>query len=182
MKVTPLAIPDVLLVAPAAHRDVRGYFLESYHEGRYRAAGIDAAFVQDNQSQSTRGTLRGLHWQIAPRAQAKLVRVLFGEIFDVAVDIRPGSPRFGRWVGATLSGDNFLQMYVPIGFAHGFCVTSEVADVAYKCSDFYDPSLERGLAWNDPAVAIDWPIVDPVLSARDQRHPSLDEIARWPTG
>jgi dTDP-4-dehydrorhamnose 3,5-epimerase len=176
MTVTPLAIPEVLLIAPVAHRDGRGFFLESYHEGRYRAAGIDAPFVQDNQSRSTRGTLRGLHWQIAPRPQAKLVRVLWGEIFDVAVDIRPGSPTFGRWVGATLSGENFLQMYVPVGFAHGFCVVSDIADVAYKCSDLYDPSCERGLAWNDPTVAIDWPIVDPILSPRDQRHPTLDRI------
>jgi dTDP-4-dehydrorhamnose 3,5-epimerase len=178
MKVTPLAIPDVLLIEPTAHRDGRGYFLESYHEPRYRAAGIDVAFVQDNQSRSARGTLRGLHWQTAPHPQAKLVRVLSGEIFDVAVDVRPGSPTFGRWVGATLSGDNFLQMYVPVGFAHGFCVTSEAADVAYKCSDIYDPEAERGLAWNDPAVAIDWPIADPVLSRRDQGHPTLAELRR----
>jgi dTDP-4-dehydrorhamnose 3,5-epimerase len=178
MKVTPLAIPDVLLIEPAAHRDGRGFFLESYHEPRYRAAGIDVAFVQDNQSRSARGTLRGLHWQTAPHPQAKLVRVLWGEIFDVAVDVRPGSPTFGRWVGATLSGENFLQMYVPVGFAHGFCVTSEAADVAYKCSDVYDPGSERGLAWNDPALAIDWPIADPILSHRDQAHPTLDELRR----
>ena len=178
MKVTPLAIPDVLLIEPVAHRDGRGFFVETYHESRYRAEGVDVPFIQDNQSRSTRGTLRGLHWQVAPRAQAKLVRVLSGEIFDVAVDIRRDSPTFGRWVGAMLSGDNFLQMYVPAGFAHGFCVTSDIADVAYKCSDIYDPALERGLAWNDPSIAIDWPITEPSLSARDQRHPFLDQLRR----
>jgi dTDP-4-dehydrorhamnose 3,5-epimerase len=178
MKVTPLAIPDVLLIEPVAHRDGRGYFLESYHELRYRAAGIDAPFVQDNQSRSARGTLRGLHWQTAPHPQAKLVRVLAGEIFDVAVDVRPGSPTFGRWVGATLSGENFLQMYVPVGFAHGFCVLSDTADVAYKCSDIYDPKSEQGVMWNDAEIGIDWPVSDPVLSPRDQRHPTLAELRR----
>jgi dTDP-4-dehydrorhamnose 3,5-epimerase len=173
MKVTPLAIPDVLLIEPVAHSDGRGLFVETYHEPRYRAIGIGVRFVQDNQSRSTRGTLRGLHWQTDPHPQAKLVRALSGEIFDVAVDIRPGSPTFGRWVGRVLSGDNFLQMYIPCGFAHGFCVTSEIAEVAYKCSDIYDPASERGLLWNDPALGIEWPVTDPVLSKRDREHPTL---------
>jgi dTDP-4-dehydrorhamnose 3,5-epimerase len=177
VKVTPLALPEILLVEPTLHRDGRGFFLEAYHEARYRALGIDVPFVQDNQSRSTRGTLRGLHWQTDPHPQAKLVRVLWGEIFDVAVDVRRGSPTFGRWVGATLSGENFLQMYVPVGFAHGFCVISDVADVAYKCSDIYDPQSERGLAWDDPDLAIDWPVREPVLSQRDQRHPRLADLA-----
>jgi dTDP-4-dehydrorhamnose 3,5-epimerase len=176
MKVTPLAIPEVLLIEPVAHRDGRGYFVETYHEPRYRAAGIDVTFVQDNQSRSARGTLRGLHWQVAPHAQAKLVRVLDGEIFDVAVDVRPDSPTFGRWVAATLSAEGFEQLYVPVGFAHGFCVTSEVAEVAYKCSAPYDPSSERGILWNDPALGIVWPVSDPVLSRRDRAHPRLAEL------
>ena len=177
MNVTPLAIPEVLLIEPVTHRDGRGFFLESYHEERYRAAGIDVPFVQDNHSRSGRGTLRGLHWQAEPYPQAKLVRVLWGEIFDVAVDLRPDSPTFGRWVAATLTGENFLQMYVPVGFAHGFCVVSDIADVAYKCSGLHHRPSERGLRWNDPAIGIPWPVVDPILSDRDQRHPTLAELA-----
>lgn len=177
MKVTALAIPDVLLIEPAAHLDPRGFFLETYRTDRYAQAGIDVVFVQDNQSRSSRGTLRGLHWQTDPHPQAKLVRVLAGEVFDVAVDIRPGSPTFGRWVAATLSGENFLQMFIPVGFAHGFCVLSDTADVAYKCSDIYDPASERGLVWNDPTVGIDWPIERPTLSERDIKHPALAQLS-----
>jgi dTDP-4-dehydrorhamnose 3,5-epimerase len=176
MKVTRLAVPEVMLVEPTAHRDPRGFFLEAYHAERYRRAGIDVTFVQDNHSRSTRGTLRGLHWQTDPHPQAKLVRALSGEIFDVAVDVRPDSPTFGRWVGTTLSGENFKQLYVPIGFAHGFCVLSDVAEVEYKCSDVYDPASERGLCWNDPAIGIDWPINDPILSPRDSQHPTLASL------
>jgi dTDP-4-dehydrorhamnose 3,5-epimerase len=176
MKVTRLALPEVLLIEPKAHRDPRGFFLEVYRADRYREAGIEVTFVQDNHSRSARGTLRGLHWQTSPRPQAKLVRAIAGEIFDVAVDIRPGSPTFGKWVGVTLSSDDFRQLYVPIGFAHGFCVLSETADVEYKCSDIYDPQSERGLLWNDPAIGIDWPLVDPILSDRDTKHPNLASL------
>ena len=174
MNVTPTpTLPDVLIIEPTVHRDARGFFVESYHEPRYRRAGIDVAFVQDNHSRSVRGTLRGLHWQTGAHPQAKLVRVLDGEILDVAVDIREQSPTFGRWAAVTLSADNFRQLFVPIGFAHGFLVLSERADIEYKCSDVYDPASERGLMWNDPDIGIDWPIADPILSARDRAHPPL---------
>jgi dTDP-4-dehydrorhamnose 3,5-epimerase len=174
MTVTPFeALPDVLLIEPVVHRDPRGLFVETFQSARYRALGIDVDFVQDNQSRSRRGTLRGLHWQAGEHAQAKLVRVVAGEIFDVAVDVRPGSPTFGRWAGARLSAESFRQMYLPAGFAHGFCVLSEEADVEYKCSALYNPAAERGLAWNDPEIGIVWPIDAPVLSARDERHPTL---------
>jgi dTDP-4-dehydrorhamnose 3,5-epimerase len=174
MTVTPTdALPEVLIVEPRIFRDDRGFFVETYHAPRYRAAGIDVAFVQDNHSRSVHGTLRGLHWQTAPRPQAKLIRVLDGEILDVAVDIRDGSPTFGRWVAVTLSADNFRQLFIPAGFAHGFLVTSAFADIEYKCSDVYDPAAERGLMWNDPAIGITWPVTDPILSTRDRAHPPL---------
>jgi dTDP-4-dehydrorhamnose 3,5-epimerase len=179
MNVTPTRLPEVLIIEPAVHRDDRGYFVETYHASRYAAAapGLGVTFVQDNQSRSVRGTLRGLHWQIE-QPQGKLVRVLSGEIFDVAVDIRPDSPRFGQWVGVTISAESFTQIYVPAGFAHGFCVTSEIAEVEYKCTDFYNKSAERGLIWNDPEVGIEWPDVaaPPILSPRDQQHPTLAEL------
>jgi dTDP-4-dehydrorhamnose 3,5-epimerase len=177
MRVTATSLPGVLIIEPVVHRDDRGFFVESYHERRYREAGIGAAFVQDNHSRSARGTLRGLHWQIDPHEQGKLVRVLVGEVFDVAVDIRPGSPTFGKWVGVALSSENFKQLYVPPGYAHGFCVTSEMADVEYKCTAFYNRASERGLIWNDPDVGIDWPVVDPTLSERDQQHPRLAALS-----
>jgi dTDP-4-dehydrorhamnose 3,5-epimerase len=177
MKVIPAdTLPDVLIIEPKVHRDDRGFFVETYHAQRYRDAGIDVAFVQDNHSRSVRGTLRGLHWQTAPHPQAKLIRVLDGEILDVVVDIREGSPTFGRWAAVTLSSENFRQLFVPVGFAHGFLVMSERADIAYKCSDIYDPASERGLMWNDPAIAIEWPIASPVLSPRDQAHPPLASL------
>jgi dTDP-4-dehydrorhamnose 3,5-epimerase len=166
-------LPGVVIVEPAVHRDPRGFFFESYHAERYKANGIPATFVQDNQSRSMRGTLRGLHLQVSPRAQAKLVRAIVGEIYDVAVDVRRGSPTFGKWTGAVLSADTFRQFYVPPGFAHGFAVTSEIAEIEYKCSDFYDPASEIGIAWNDPALGIRWPIEHPLLSDRDCRHPPL---------
>ena len=175
MKVHPTKLDGVRVVEPTVHRDERGFFLESYAFRTLQEFGIDTQFVQDNHSRSVQNTLRGLHYQVSP-GQAKLVRVLVGTIFDVAVDLRPDSPTFGQWVGQTLSAENFLQMYIPIGFAHGFCVVSPYADVAYKCSSYYAPQAERGLAWDDPAIGIAWPIDSPILSERDRRHPTLDTL------
>lgn len=175
MRFTPLALPEVVLVEPDVHRDARGFFLETYHLEKYREGGILGPFVQDNHSRSVRGTLRGLHAQ-RRRPQGKLVRAVEGEMFDVAVDIRRGSPTFGRWVGVRLSGENFRQLYVPPGFAHGFCVLSDVVNVEYKCTDFYDPADEIGLAWNDPDVGIEWPIADPIVSDKDRRLPPLKSL------
>jgi dTDP-4-dehydrorhamnose 3,5-epimerase len=169
-------LPGVLVIEPDVHRDARGFFLETYRADAFRAMGITTPFVQDNHSRSVRDTIRGLHLQVA-RPQAKLVRVSAGEIFDVAVDVRRGSPTFGRWVGVALSADNFLQMFVPEGFAHGFAVVSEVADVEYKCSDVYDRAGEVGIAWNDPAIGIRWPVRTAILSARDRANPLLAEVA-----
>jgi dTDP-4-dehydrorhamnose 3,5-epimerase len=168
-------LEGVLVIEPDVHRDSRGFFLESWHERKYREAGIPGTFVQDNQSRSVRGTLRGLHAQRA-RPQGKLVRALRGEIFDVAVDIRPGSRTFGRWVSATLSEDNFRQIFVPKGFAHGFCVLSETAEIEYKCTDFYDRADEIGLRWDDPEIGIAWPLKDPLLSPKDAALPSLSAL------
>lgn len=168
-------IPGVVLVEPRVFRDERGFFLETHHAEKFRAGGIDLTFVQDNHSKSVRGTLRGLHGQHR-RPQGKLVRVIAGEIFDVAVDIRPDSPTFGKWVGATLSAENFKQMYVPPGLLHGFCVMSDTAEVLYKCTDLYDPTDEIGAAWDDPAIAIAWPIADPILSEKDKRLPRLAQL------
>lgn len=176
MRVIETELPGVLIVEPVVHADGRGYFLESYSYRRYAEHGMDAVFVQDNHSRSTRGVLRGLHYQ-APPGQVKLVRVVQGEIWDVAVDIRPGSPTFGRWVAVTLSAQNHRQLYVPVGYAHGFCVVSDVADVLYKVSSYYAPELERGIAWNDPDLAIPWPVEEPILSDRDRRHPRLNSRA-----
>ena len=167
MRFLPTDLPGVILVQPDVYRDARGFFLETYQAERYRAGGIAETFVQDNHSRSLEGTLRGLHAQLR-RPQGKLVRAIEGEIFDVAVDIRRGSPTFGRWVGYTLSADDFRQLYVPPGFAHGFCVRSPVAQVEYKCTDYYDPADEISLAWDDPEIGIAWPVAEPRLSARDQ--------------
>jgi dTDP-4-dehydrorhamnose 3,5-epimerase len=175
MRVLPTALPGVVLVEPDVYRDSRGFFLETYHERRYREAGIAATFVQDNHSRSARGTVRGLHFQVR-RPQGKLVRALSGEMFDVAVDVRRGSPTFGRWVGATLTGDNFRQIYVPPGFAHGFCILSETGEVEYKCTELYDPEDELGVAWNDPQIGIAWPIAEPLLSAKDKAAPRLRDV------
>jgi dTDP-4-dehydrorhamnose 3,5-epimerase len=172
MRLVETSLAGVVIVEPVVHRDARGFFLEVYHQEKFRALGIDVRFVQENHSRSVRGTLRGLHWQWR-RPQAKLVRVIAGEIFDVAVDIRRGSPTFGRWAGAVLSADNFREMFVPGDFAHGFCVLSEVAEVEYKCTDVYDPAGEGGIRWDDPTVGVEWPVRDPVLSDRDTRHPPL---------
>jgi len=170
-----LAIPDVILVSVRQFVDERGFFVESYKLSEFADNGIPWAFVQDNRSHSTRQVLRGLHYQLQPRAQGKLVTALSGEIFDVAVDIRQGSPTFGRWVSATLSADRFNMLYVPVGFAHGFCVLSERADVLYKVTDEYAAHLDRGVRWNDPQIGIDWPIADPILSEKDAALPPLHD-------
>jgi dTDP-4-dehydrorhamnose 3,5-epimerase len=175
MRSVPATIPGVVIIEPDVYRDPRGFFLETYHLDKYQAAGIPGPFVQDNHSRSARGTLRGLHLQIR-HPQGKLVRVIEGEIFDVAVDVRRGSPTFGRWTGVTLSAENFRQCYLPPGFAHGFAVVSPVAQVEYKCTAIYDPKGELGIAWNDPALGIEWPIADPLLSDRDARHPPLASV------
>lgn len=182
MQVRETGLAGALVIEPRVFRDARGFFLETYHAERYAAAGILGPFVQDNHSHSTRGTLRGLHFQWR-RPQGKLLRVIEGEIFDVALDIREDSPTFGRWVAVTLSADNFLQFFVPPGFAHGFCVTSAVAQVEYKCTELYDPEGEGGVAWDDPELAIPWPTRDIVLSPRDRSHPTLRQrYGRGPAG
>jgi dTDP-4-dehydrorhamnose 3,5-epimerase len=173
--VSATSLPGVLLIEPRLHSDHRGFFLEIYHRQKYASEGITAVFVQDNLSRSRRGTVRGLHYQLR-RPQAKLLSVLEGEIFDVAVDIRRGSPTFGRWVGVRLSAENRCQMFIPEGFAHGFCVLSERADVFYKCSDFYDPADEYGVVWSDPTIGIAWPVTSPILSLKDSSFPRLAEI------
>lgn len=175
MRFVATELPEVIVIEPDVHRDARGYFLETYHAEKYRAAGIDEPFVQDNHSLSLHGTLRGLHLQ-SQRPQGKLIRVVAGEIFDVAVDVRIGSPTFGRWVGVTLTAENFRQCYIPHGFAHGFCVLSAVAEVEYKCTDLYDPASEVGVAWDDPAIAIQWPVQAPTLSDRDRQNRQLERM------
>ena len=175
MRFVETELPGVLLIEPEVFRDPRGFFLETFHAAKYRQGGIAYDFVQDNQSRSAQGTLRGLHAQ-RRKPQGKLVRAIEGEIFDVAVDIRPGSKTFGRWVGATLSADNFRQIFVPPGFAHGFCVLSGMAQVEYKCTDFYDRADEIGARWDSAGIA--WPIREPLLSAKDAALPPLDELRR----
>lgn len=175
MNCEPMALPEVLLLQPKVFGDERGYFFEAFNQQRFgEASGCHKGFVQDNQSRSARGVLRGLHYQVGAHAQDKLVRVLEGEIFDVAVDIRRSSPTFGRWVGAHLSADNKHQLWVPVGFAHGFIVTSERAEVLYKVTAPYDPAGERAIRWNDPQLAIDWPDVgEPLLAPKDAAAPAL---------
>ena len=175
MLVIPTELPDVLVIEPEVHRDGRGYFLETYHAEKYRAHGIKGPFVQDNHSRSVGGTVRGLHLQLR-RPQGKLIRVIEGEIYDVAVDVRRGSPTFARWVAVMLTADNFRQCYIPPGFAHGFSVASPLAQVEYKCTDLYDPADEIGIAWNDQSFGIHWPIHEPILSERDRRNPTLAEV------
>jgi dTDP-4-dehydrorhamnose 3,5-epimerase len=178
MKVTHLAIPEVMIVEPQVMGDSRGFFLESFNVRSYRdAIRPDLDFVQDNHSRSAKNVLRGLHYQISPMAQGKLVRVGIGAVYDVAVDIRRGSPTFGQWVGETLSADNKKQMWVPEGFAHGFLTLSDSADVLYKVTQYYAPELERSIAWNDPAIGITWPLDGqlPILSQRDQNGRALSE-------
>jgi dTDP-4-dehydrorhamnose 3,5-epimerase len=172
-----LEIPGAILIEPDVFRDQRGLFLETYHQERYADAGIPGPFVQDNYSQSVRGTLRGLHFQ-EPHAQGKLVMVMEGAVYDVLVDVRKGSPTFGRWYGTELSADNRRQLYIPPGCAHGFCVTSERASFLYKCTDFYAPKDERGILWNDPALGIAWPVTTPILSPKDQAYRTLAEMEK----
>jgi dTDP-4-dehydrorhamnose 3,5-epimerase len=175
MKILETELPGVLIVEPDRFGDARGFFQEIWHEGRYEEAGMPGSFVQDNLSLSTHGVLRGLHFQ-NPNGQGKLVYVLQGEAFDVAVDIRVGSPTFGKWAGVLLSGDTGRQFYIPPGFAHGFCVTGETALFAYKCTDFYNPKTEGAIRWDDPAIGIDWPVSDPTVSDKDAAAPLLADI------
>lgn len=175
MKFLATELPGVIIIEPDVHRDERGFFLESYHAEKYREGGVDGVFVQDNHSRSVRGILRGLHMQLR-RAQGKLVRVVDGEVYDVAVDVRQGSPTFGRWIGVTLSAENCRQVYIPEGFAHGFVVTSDAAEFEYKCTNFYDPGSELSIAWNDPEIGIEWPIASPTLSVKDRDAPRLSEV------
>jgi dTDP-4-dehydrorhamnose 3,5-epimerase len=170
-----LDIPEVLLIEPRTFKDHRGFFMETYKRSDFVANGIAEEFVQSNYSHSTRGTLRGLHFQKHPQAQGKLLMAIRGEIFDVAVDIRKGSPTYGRWVSATLSDTNHRMLYVPVGFAHGFCVLSEEAGLVYHITAEYAQELEVGVLWNDPAIGIEWPISDPLLSQRDTQLPLLQE-------
>ena len=181
MNIEPTALAEVLIITPRVFPDPRGFFFESYNQETWRANGIDTVFVQDNHSKSSQGTLRGLHFQLQPMAQVKLVRCVRGAIWDVAVDIRAGSPTFGRWAGVELSADNFRQLYVPAGFAHGFCVLSDEAEVLYKTSAVYSRAHERGIAWNDPQLAVAWPVAEPLLSDRDRAAPTLtDYLAGTP--
>ena len=175
MNVIKTNLEGVLLIEPKVFGDQRGFFMETFQAERYRQSGIDVEFVQDNLSCSTRGVLRGLHYQLN-FPQAKLVSVIRGEVFDVVVDIRKGSPSYGQWYGAVLNGENHRQLYVPHGFAHGFCVLSETVYFQYKCTDYYHPEDEIGVIWNDPAIGIEWPIDDPVLSVKDQGLTTLGEL------
>jgi dTDP-4-dehydrorhamnose 3,5-epimerase len=175
MQVVPTAIPDVLVVEPDVHRDHRGFFLESYHAAKFKTLGIAGPFVQDNHSQSRARTLRGLHLQL-DEPQAKLVRAIAGEILDVAADVRRGSPTFGRWMSVRLSAANFRQCYIPAGFAHGFYVLSDGAEVEYKCTSAYNAAGEIGIVWNDPQIAIEWPDPEPIVSGRDAGLPRLADV------
>ena len=172
MNIQATDLPGVVVIEPRVFEDQRGFFMETFRESEFKAAGLDYRFVQDNHSQSRQGTLRGLHYQIE-HPQGKLVRVIRGEVFDVAVDLRRDSPAFGQWCGVVLSQSNRRQFYVPPGFAHGFCVLSDVAEFLYKCTDYYYPQHERTLLWNDPQVGIEWPVRDPLLSEKDQRGLTL---------
>jgi dTDP-4-dehydrorhamnose 3,5-epimerase len=175
MKTTRTDLPGVLLIEPRAFRDTRGFFMETWNQSRYQELGLPADMVQDNLSWSRRGVLRGLHFQV-PACQGKLIHVLAGTIFDVAVDVRLGSPTFGRWIGFELSLENRRQLYIPEGFSHGFCVLSATALVAYKCSDVYQPECEVGVAWNDPRIGVRWPLSSPMVSEKDQTLRRLDDL------
>jgi dTDP-4-dehydrorhamnose 3,5-epimerase len=178
MRVIPTALPDVAIVEPRVFRDARGWFFESWNRRTLAAAGLDVDFVQDNHSRSIRGVLRGLHYQVE-HAQGKLVRVVVGEVFDVAVDLRERSPTFGRHVALRLSADDPRMLWVPPGFAHGFVVLSEVAEFLYKTTDYWYPEHERTLLWNDPALRIDWPVADPLLAPKDAAGTPLADAARY---
>jgi len=175
LKANRTELEGVLLIEPLVHGDPRGRFYESYEKKKYQAVGIQEDFVQDNQSLSQKNVLRGLHYRIEPE-QAKLVRVVKGEVFDVVVDIRKNSPTFGKWQSFILSASNYLQLYVPIGFAHGFCVLSDEAEFLYKVSESYSAEKEKGILWNDPDIGIDWPISDPILSEKDKINPPLRSL------
>lgn len=175
MKFIPTELPGVTVIEPRVFRDDRGFFLESYQRRNFAQGGIEADFIQDNHSRSILGTLRGLHLQ-RQHPQGKLIRVIRGEVFDVAVDIRRGSPTFTKWFGVSLSAENFRQLYIPPGFAHGFCVTSEFAEVEYKCTDFYHPDDELTIAWNDPEIRIAWPIAEPLLSPKDRAGKTISAV------
>ncbi len=176
MKVTPTVLPEVLLIEPKVFGDSRGFFYEAWNKQTFEQAGIAENFVQDNHSRSARNVLRGLHYQIR-QPQGKLVRVMAGEVFDVVVDIRRSSPRFGKWVGVTLTAKDHHALWVPIGFAHGFCVTSDFAEVTYKTTDYYAPEHERSILWNDPEIGVSWPLsADPVLSQKDVLGKRLNDV------
>ena len=175
MKILPSSLPEILIIEPAVFRDERGFFMETYQQRRYTEAGIESVFVQDNLSRSVGGTLRGLHYQVK-HGQAKLIQVIQGTIFDVALDIRRGSPSFGQWTSVHLSAENKRQLFLPEGFAHGFCVLSESAQIVYKCTDYYAAEDEGGVLWSDPTLAIAWPISEPLLSEKDSQLPCLADI------
>lgn len=179
MKFIESPLPGVILIEPKVFADERGFFMETYHLARFREAGIHATFVQDNHSQSKRGVLRGLHYQ-EPHAQGKLVRCTRGALFDVAVDIRRGSPNFGKWYSVEISEENKRMLWVPPGFAHGFCAISETADLVYKCTELYDSKSDRSILWNDPDIGISWPFADPLLSPKDAVAPRLRDAAILP--
>ena len=175
MQRLPTRLDGLVLLAPTVHGDERGFFLETFREDAWAAEGVEGPFRQDNHSRSRRGTLRGIHFQTHP-GQAKLVRCSRGAVWDVVVDLRTGSETFGEWEAVELSDENAFQLYIPIGFGHGFCVTSEVADFVYKCSNYYDPATEAGIRFDDPAVGIEWPVSDPIVSERDRVAPTLAEV------
>jgi dTDP-4-dehydrorhamnose 3,5-epimerase len=177
MKRIETDIPDLILIEMDVYRDSRGFFMESYHARKFEELGISKPFVQDNHSRSVRCALRGLHYQL-PHAQGKLVRVTMGTVFDAAVDIRVGSPTFGKYFGTILSAENLRQMYIPEGFAHGFCALSEETELQYKCTDFYAKECDLGIAWNDPDLGVDWPIAEPLLSKKDMEHPRLRDLQK----
>ncbi len=179
MNVIETAIPGVLLIEPEFHPDHRGYFMETFHRDKFAAMGLDVEFVQDNHSSSKKNTIRGLHYQV-PRSQGKLVRVVRGAIMDVAVDIRKGSPTFGKWVSVTLTEENRRQLWLPPGFTHGFCTLSETADLIMKCTTTYEKENLHLIAWNDPDIGIDWPISDPILSEKDSHSPKLADVKVFP--
>jgi dTDP-4-dehydrorhamnose 3,5-epimerase len=174
LKFISTALEGVIIIEPDVYRDERGFFVETYHAERYLQGGVEKSFVQDNQSRSVRGTIRALHAQ-RKHPQGKLVRALVGTVFDVVVDIRRCSPTFRRWISVEISAENFRQIYVPPGFAHGICILSAIAEIAYKCTDYYDPADELRIIWNDPAIGVEWPVADPILSAKDSAARTLAE-------
>jgi dTDP-4-dehydrorhamnose 3,5-epimerase len=176
MKISKCKLEGIIIIEPASFNDSRGFFFESYSKKKYSEIDIDMEFVQDNHSASTKGTIRGMHWQLAPNAQSKLVRVCFGEVYDVAVDIRKDSPTFGQWEGFYLSAENKRQVFIPTGFAHGFCVLSDYAEFLYKCDNFYSPEDERGFSCNDKKINIKWPIENKVLSEKDSLNPRFSDV------